>query len=38
MDIGHVVDMVRAMAGLPVGVNIQSVLVIPSAMPYVGRG
>ncbi|MFD7135225.1 SDR family oxidoreductase [Streptomyces sp. NPDC059894] len=38
MDIRHVVDMVRAMAALPVGVNIQSVLVMPSAMPYVGRG
>jgi NAD(P)-dependent dehydrogenase (short-subunit alcohol dehydrogenase family) len=38
MDIGHVVDMVRTMAGLPLGVNIQSVLVMPSAMPYVGRG
>ncbi|MEU3597738.1 SDR family oxidoreductase [Streptomyces sp. NPDC006798] len=38
MDIGHVVDMVRTMAALPPGVNIQSVLVMPSAMPYVGRG
>nr|BAP34750.1 dehydrogenase [Streptomyces sp. ML694-90F3] len=38
MDIRHVVDMVRAMAALPVGVNIQSVLVMPSSMPYVGRG
>lgn len=38
MDVRHVVDMVRAMAALPVGVNVQSVLVIPSAMPYVGRG
>ncbi|MFF2523667.1 SDR family oxidoreductase [Streptomyces liangshanensis] len=38
MDIRHVVDMVRAMAALPAGVNVQSVLVMPSAMPYVGRG
>ncbi|MFE4590143.1 SDR family oxidoreductase [Streptomyces laurentii] len=38
MDVRHVVDTVRAMAGLPAGVNIQSVLVMPSAMPYVGRG
>lgn len=38
MDVRHVVDMVRTMAGLPHGVNIQSVLVMPSAMPYVGRG
>ncbi|WP_326773555.1 SDR family oxidoreductase [Streptomyces sp. NBC_01445] len=38
MDIRHVVDMVAAMAELPVDVNIQSVTVMPSAMPYVGRG
>ncbi|MFJ7279941.1 SDR family oxidoreductase [Kitasatospora sp. NPDC098663] len=38
MDVRHVVDMVRTMAALPPGVNIQSVLVMPSAMPYVGRG
>lgn len=38
MDVRHVVDMVRTMAALPRGVNIQSVLVMPSAMPYVGRG
>ncbi|MGW6460972.1 SDR family oxidoreductase [Streptomyces sp. NPDC055078] len=38
MDIRHVVDMVLAMAALPPGVNVQSVTVMPSAMPYVGRG
>ncbi|MFE0424811.1 SDR family oxidoreductase [Streptomyces sp. NPDC058953] len=38
MDVRHVVDTVRAMAALPIGVNIQSVLVMPSSMPYVGRG
>ncbi|MEU7020592.1 SDR family oxidoreductase [Streptomyces sp. NPDC046203] len=38
MDMRHVVDMVRAMAALPPAVNVQSVLVMPSAMPYVGRG
>ncbi|MFD7497181.1 SDR family oxidoreductase [Streptomyces sp. NPDC059832] len=38
MDVKHVVDMVRTMAALPRGVNIQSILVMPSAMPYVGRG
>ncbi|KUL51378.1 3-oxoacyl-ACP reductase [Streptomyces sp. NRRL F-4489] len=38
MDVRHVVDMVVTMANLPVGVNVQSVLVLPSAMPYVGRG
>lgn len=38
MDMQHVVDMVRTMAALPAGVNIQSVLVMPSSMPYIGRG
>ncbi|GGZ38093.1 oxidoreductase [Streptomyces inusitatus] len=38
MDVRHVVDMVLAMAGLPRGVNVQSVTVMPSAMPLVGRG
>ncbi|MFI6702580.1 SDR family oxidoreductase [Streptomyces sp. NPDC050509] len=38
MDIRHVVEMVLVMANLPRGVNIQSVAVLPSAMPYVGRG
>ncbi|MFJ8439190.1 SDR family oxidoreductase [Kitasatospora griseola] len=38
MDVRHVVDLVRAMAALPAGVTIQSALLMPSAMPYVGRG
>ncbi|MFB7592251.1 SDR family oxidoreductase [Streptomyces sp. NPDC056169] len=38
MDVSHVVHMVVTMANLPVGVNIQSVTVMPAAMPYVGRG
>ena len=38
MDIRHVVEMVLVMANLPRGVNVQSVAVLPSAMPYVGRG
>ncbi|WP_419992403.1 SDR family oxidoreductase [Streptomyces boninensis] len=38
MDIRHVVDMVVAMAELPVDVNVQSVTVMPSAMPLIGRG
>ncbi|MFJ9211543.1 SDR family oxidoreductase [Streptomyces sp. NPDC102264] len=38
MDVRHVVEMVLVMANLPVGVNVQSVAVMPSAMPYVGRG
>ncbi|HET6858412.1 MAG TPA: SDR family oxidoreductase [Streptomyces sp.] len=38
MDVRHVVDMVVTMARLPRGVNIQSVTVMPSSMPYIGRG
>ncbi|MFE1357539.1 SDR family oxidoreductase [Streptomyces harbinensis] len=38
MAMRHVVDMVRAMAALPSGVTVQSVQLIPSAMPYLGRG
>ncbi|MFJ2775632.1 SDR family oxidoreductase [Kitasatospora sp. NPDC087315] len=38
MDVRHVAETVVAMAALPLGVNIPSVTVMPSAMPYVGRG
>lgn len=38
MDVRHAADTVVAMANLPLTVNIQSVTVIPSAMPYIGRG
>lgn len=38
MDLRHVTDMVVAMAALPVSVNIAHVTVMPSAMPYLGRG
>ncbi|MFF2042118.1 SDR family oxidoreductase [Kitasatospora sp. NPDC058170] len=39
MDVRHVAEMVVAMAALPLGVNIPSVTVMPSAMPYnAGRG
>lgn len=38
MDMRHVVETVRAMAALPAGVNMQSVLLMPSSMPLVGRG
>ncbi|MGV9269197.1 SDR family oxidoreductase [Kitasatospora sp. NPDC003701] len=38
MDVRHVAETVVTMAALPLGVNIPSVTVMPSAMPYVGRG
>lgn len=38
MDVCHVANTVVAMANLPLTVNIQSVTVMPSAMPYIGRG
>jgi NAD(P)-dependent dehydrogenase (short-subunit alcohol dehydrogenase family) len=38
MDVRHVADTVVAMANLPVAVNMQFVTVMPSAMPYIGRG
>jgi NADP-dependent 3-hydroxy acid dehydrogenase YdfG len=38
MDVRHVADLLVSMAELPVSVNIAQVTVMPSAMPYVGRG
>ncbi|MGQ0778828.1 MAG: SDR family oxidoreductase [Pseudonocardiales bacterium] len=38
MDVRHVADTVVAMANLPLAVNVQFVTVMPSAMPYIGRG
>ncbi|MFF1904650.1 SDR family oxidoreductase [Kitasatospora sp. NPDC058218] len=38
MDVRHVAEAVVTMAALPLGVNIPSITVMPSAMPYVGRG
>jgi NAD(P)-dependent dehydrogenase (short-subunit alcohol dehydrogenase family) len=38
MDVRHVADTVIAMANLPLTVNVQFVTVMPSAMPYIGRG
>ncbi|MGH3573561.1 MAG: SDR family oxidoreductase [Pseudonocardiaceae bacterium] len=38
MDVRHVADTVVAMASLPLDVNVQFVTVMPTAMPYVGRG
>ncbi|MBJ3785390.1 SDR family oxidoreductase [Devosia sediminis] len=37
-DVGHVVDAVRYMAGLPLSANVQFMTVMATAMPYIGRG
>jgi len=37
-DVQHVVDAVVYMARLPLGANVQSMTVMATAMPYVGRG
>ncbi|GLZ33728.1 3-oxoacyl-ACP reductase [Lentzea sp. NBRC 105346] len=38
MDVQHVADAVRYMAGLPVGANVQFMTVMATAMPFIGRG
>jgi NAD(P)-dependent dehydrogenase (short-subunit alcohol dehydrogenase family) len=38
MEIRHVVDAVLYMAGLPLDVNVPSLMVLATKMPYVGRG
>ena len=38
LDVTHVVDAVIYMAGLPAGANVQSMTVMATKMPYVGRG
>ncbi|WP_028310567.1 MULTISPECIES: SDR family oxidoreductase [Derxia] len=38
LDVKHVVDAVRYMAGLPLGANVQNMTVLASSMPFVGRG
>jgi NAD(P)-dependent dehydrogenase (short-subunit alcohol dehydrogenase family) len=37
-DVKHVADAVVLMAGLPLDANIQSMTILATAMPYVGRG
>jgi NAD(P)-dependent dehydrogenase (short-subunit alcohol dehydrogenase family) len=37
-DVRHVADAVRYMAGLPLDVNVLSLTVMASTMPYLGRG
>ena len=38
MDVKHVADTVLMMASLPLGANVQYVTLLPTTMPYVGRG
>ena len=38
MDMRHVVDAVRYMAGLPLDANVLTLTVMANEMPYVGRG
>ncbi|MCC7462943.1 MAG: SDR family oxidoreductase [Gammaproteobacteria bacterium] len=38
LELRHVADAVRYMAGLPAGANVLTLTVMASAMPYVGRG
>ncbi len=38
MDVRHVADAVLYMAGLPLDANVQSLTVMATAMPFVGRG
>ena len=37
-DVKHVADAVVYMAGLPLDANVQSMTILATAMPYVGRG
>jgi NAD(P)-dependent dehydrogenase (short-subunit alcohol dehydrogenase family) len=37
-DVSHVVDALLYMAGLPLNANVQSMTVMATTMPYVGRG
>src|SRR5690606_3991773 len=37
-DVQHVVDAVIYMAGLPLSANVQSMTVMATTMPYIGRG
>jgi hypothetical protein len=37
-ELRHVVDAVLYLAGLPLGVNVPTMTVMATQMPYVGRG
>ena len=38
LDVGHVADAVRYMAGLPLNANVLNMTIMASNMPFVGRG
>jgi len=38
MDVRHVADAVVRMAALPLDVNVQTITIMATRMPYVGRG
>jgi NADP-dependent 3-hydroxy acid dehydrogenase YdfG len=38
MDVRHVADMVVHIAGLPLDVNVHTVTIMASKMPFLGRG
>jgi hypothetical protein len=38
MDVAHVANAVRHIAGLPLDANVQFMTVIATKMPYLGRG
>lgn len=38
MDVQHVADAVWHMAGLPLSANVQSITIMATTMPYIGRG
>jgi len=38
MDVKHVADAVRYMAGLPLSTNVLNMTVMATNMPFVGRG
>jgi len=38
LDLRHVVDAVLFMASLPLQANIPNLTIMPTAMPFVGRG
>ena len=38
MDVRHVGDTIRYMAGLPLDANVQFVTIMATKMPFIGRG
>jgi len=38
MDVGHVASAIRYMAELPIEANVQTMTIMATKMPFVGRG